>query len=69
VIDWNRNCRSLIACLAWSSAARHVGSRDRHIDWSAAARHSTPQPDPLHRFELALPAAAEVSNILHHLAN
>ena len=27
-----------IACLAWSSAPRHLGSRDRYIGWSAAAR-------------------------------
>ena len=27
-----------IACLAWSSAPRHIGSRDRYIGWSAAAR-------------------------------
>jgi len=27
-----------IACLAWSSAARHIGSRDRYIGWSAEAR-------------------------------
>jgi hypothetical protein len=27
-----------IACLAWSSAARHLGSRDRYIGWSAEAR-------------------------------
>jgi hypothetical protein len=27
-----------IACMAWSSAARHLGSRDRHIGWSAEAR-------------------------------
>jgi len=27
-----------IACLAWSSAPRHLGSRDRHIGWSAEAR-------------------------------
>jgi hypothetical protein len=27
-----------IACLAWSSAARHLGCRDRFIDWSAEAR-------------------------------
>jgi hypothetical protein len=27
-----------IACLAWSSAPRHLGSRDRFIGWSAAAR-------------------------------
>jgi hypothetical protein len=27
-----------IACLAWSSAPRHLGSRDRYIGWSPAAR-------------------------------
>ena len=26
------------ACIAWSSAPRHIGSRDRHIGWSAEAR-------------------------------
>jgi len=28
----------LLACLAWSSAARHLGPRDRFIGWSAQAR-------------------------------
>ena len=27
-----------LACLAWSSAPRHLGSRDRYIGWSAEAR-------------------------------
>jgi len=27
-----------IACLAWSSAARHIGCRDRFIGWSAYSR-------------------------------
>jgi len=27
-----------IACLAWSSAARHIGCRDRFIGWSANSR-------------------------------
>ena len=27
-----------IACLAWSSAPRHIGCRDRFIDWSAKER-------------------------------
>lgn len=27
-----------IACLAWSSAPRHLGSRDRYIGWNAHAR-------------------------------
>ena len=29
-----------IACVAWSSAPRHLGSRDRYIGWSAAARRA-----------------------------
>src|SRR5271167_753118 len=27
-----------VACLAWSSAPRHLGSRDRYLGWSATAR-------------------------------
>lgn len=27
-----------VACLAWSSAPRHIGSRDRYIGWSVEAR-------------------------------
>jgi hypothetical protein len=27
-----------VACLAWSSAPRHLGERDRYIGWSAQAR-------------------------------
>jgi hypothetical protein len=27
-----------LACVAWSSAPRHLGSRDRYIGWSAEAR-------------------------------
>ena len=27
-----------VACVAWSSAPRHLGSRDRHIGWGAQAR-------------------------------
>ena len=27
-----------LACLAWSSAPRHLGSRDRYIGWSAESR-------------------------------
>jgi hypothetical protein len=29
-----------IACLAWSSSPRHLGSRDRFIGWSIKARHT-----------------------------
>ena len=27
-----------VACMAWSSAPRHLGSRDRYLGWSAEAR-------------------------------
>jgi hypothetical protein len=30
--------RRPIACVAWSSAPRHLGARDRYIGWSAEAR-------------------------------
>jgi len=29
-----------IACFLWTSAPRHLGPRDRHIGWSAAARRA-----------------------------
>jgi hypothetical protein len=29
-----------VACLAWSSAPRHLGPRDRFIGWSAAQRRA-----------------------------
>jgi len=29
-----------IACAAWSSAPRHLGSRDRYIGWSSSARRA-----------------------------
>jgi hypothetical protein len=36
--------RRPIACLAWSSAPRHLGSRDRYIGWSAEARRRNIRP-------------------------
>jgi hypothetical protein len=37
---WARHQGTLrpVACLAWSSAPRHLGSRDRYIGWDAEAR-------------------------------
>jgi Domain of unknown function (DUF4338) len=32
--------RRPLACLAWSSAARHLGSRDRYLGWGAPAQPS-----------------------------
>jgi hypothetical protein len=39
-LAWARDQETLrpVACLAWSSAPRHLGSRDRYIGWSAEAR-------------------------------
>jgi hypothetical protein len=28
----------VVACVAWSSAARHIGARDRYLGWSGEAR-------------------------------
>lgn len=36
-LAWAREGRP-VAALAWSSAPRHLGARDRYIGWSAAAR-------------------------------
>jgi hypothetical protein len=30
--------RQPVAWLAWSSAPRHIGSRDRYVGWSGEAR-------------------------------
>ena len=39
VARWFRQAaRRPIACVAWSSAPRHFGSRDRYIGWSGEAR-------------------------------
>ena len=35
-VAWSRG--RPLACLAWSSAPRHLASRDRYIGWSATAR-------------------------------
>ena len=39
--------RRPIACLAWSSAPRHIASRDRFIGWTAEMRQTAPVPDGL----------------------
>ena len=44
-----------IACMAWSSAPRHLGSRDRYIGWSAEAR---PAEHSLHCLQRALSGTA-----------
>ena len=38
-----------IACLAWSSAPRHLGSRDRYIGWNAETRRQGQAQDFLDR--------------------
>ena len=43
------------ACLAWSSAPRHLASRDHYIGWDC---RSAAQPYPLHRLQHPLPDPA-----------
>ena len=44
-----------VACLAWCSAPRHIGSRDRYIGWSSG---SAPAQHPLPRLQHAIPDPA-----------
>src|ERR1022692_2374000 len=44
-----------IACLAWSSAPRHLGSRERYIGWSAEARRRNIRFIPYNTRFLILP--------------
>jgi hypothetical protein len=46
-----------IACLAWSSAPRHLGSRDRYIGWNAEARRRNIRFIAYHTRFLILPKA------------
>lgn len=55
-----------IACLAWSSAARHLGPRDRFIGWSAEARRRNIRLLAYNTRFLILPWI-EVPNLASHL--
>ena len=56
-----------IACLAWSSAPRHLGPRDRFIGWSAEARRQNIRFIAYNTRFLIVPWAAGVSNLASHI--
>ena len=55
-----------IACLAWSSAPRHLGSRDRFIGWSVEARRRNIRFIAYNTRFLILPWVA-VGNLASHI--
>jgi len=55
-----------VACLAWSSAPRHLGSRDRYIGWSAEARRRNIHFVAYNTRFLILPWV-EVPNLASHI--
>jgi len=55
-----------IACLAWSSAPRHLGRRDRFLGWSAEARRRNLRCVAYNTRFLILPWA-EVPHLASHL--
>jgi hypothetical protein len=60
-----------VACLAWGSAPRHLGSRDRYIGWSREARRCNIGRIDYNTWFLILPWVAVphlASHILGHMA-
>lgn len=55
-----------LACLAWSSAPRHLGSRDRYIGWSGEARRRNIRFISYNTRFLILPWV-EVSNLASYI--
>ena len=55
-----------VACFAWSSAARHLGPRDRFIGWSGAARRRNIHFLAYNTRFLILPHVA-IANLASHL--
>ena len=56
-----------IACLAWSSAPRHLGPRDRFIGWPAEARRRNIRFVAYNTRFLIVPWASGVSNLASHI--
>ncbi len=56
-----------IACLAWSSAPRHLGPRDRFIGWPVEARRQNIRFVAYNTRFLIVPWAAGVSNLASHI--
>jgi len=56
-----------VACLAWSSAPRHLGPRDRFIGWAAEARRKNIRFIAYNTRFLIVPWAANVPNLASHI--
>jgi Domain of unknown function (DUF4338) len=56
-----------VACLAWSSAPRHLGPRDRFIGWSAEVRRKNIRFIAYNTRFLIVPWAAKVPNLASHI--
>ncbi|MGH8524788.1 MAG: Druantia anti-phage system protein DruA, partial [Gammaproteobacteria bacterium] len=56
-----------VACLAWSSAPRHLGPRDRFIGWSAEARRKNIRFIAYNTRFLIVPWATTVANLASHI--
>ena len=57
----------MVACLAWCSAPRHLGPRDRFIGWSPEARRKNIRFVTYNTRFLIVPWAAEVPNLASHI--
>lgn len=56
-----------VACLAWSSAARHLGARDRFIGWSREARRRNIRFIAYNSRFLILPWAQPIVHLASHI--
>ena len=57
----------VVACLAWCSAPRHLGPRDRFIGWSPEARRKNIRFVAYNTRFLIVPWAAAVPNLASHI--
>ena len=57
----------VIACLAWSSAPRHLGSRDRFIAWDAEARRRNIHLIAYNTRFLILPWVEQAPHLASHI--
>lgn len=57
----------VIACLAWSSAPRHLGSRDRFIGWDAEARRRNIHLIAYNTRFLILPWVQQAPHLASHI--
>src|SRR3981189_2452015 len=55
-----------IACVAWSSAPRHIGSRDRYIGWGGGARPGN-KPVPAYNTRFLILPWVKVKHLASHI--